>query len=454
MTTDTDWIDVALAGTGVSGEGAGELARGAAPSGAAEAGLAPALVAGWQMAAGADPQAVVVADGSVELFDLGMRLRAAATGQCQPRLAHRVAVGEWPMVAVRVQGKGSAAVVSVERPGQAVLHGPLGCVLTSLVPDDTGPECLVVASRSQLRRLVGLAIDEAEGGPHDSAAARLGWWGQRAEHPGSAAVVVVADDCRQRWVTGAGPEAESDADTWAAWLGTAASRPTASLLATAGILRTGTMLATLGRRSRPDGEAVRGGDEGREGDDARSWDAFVRSPNARWRAWDSPRAAAIGLRSRSDAADFFARVLLDDPTWAVRARFEGRVVAATVDSMSGVTVRLVAHQSACRHRPGSKIVLRRSAGAALTADLGTAAVGSDGRLVLDVETARNARSHLSVGERVEVVSPPVSLGSLVRGRTNLASRYALPAWTRDRGATAPDIRREVPLDVLVAAADD
>jgi hypothetical protein len=168
---------------------------------------------------------------------------------------------------------------------------------------------------------------------------------------------------------------------------------------------------------------------------------------------DSAQAAALGLRSRSDAAEFWARALLDDPCWAVRARFDGRIVVATVQAIQGRNVRLVARQTACRYRPGTKLALRRGQGADVATEMTSAAMSADGSLVIGVDTHR-AATKLAVGQRVEMVPTAVSLAQMARGRTNMAQRYRLAAWTRDSRVDPPVIRRDVPLDVLVAAADD
>ncbi|HVM02595.1 MAG TPA: hypothetical protein VM263_07980 [Acidimicrobiales bacterium] len=458
-TSDLGWAETLLAGTGVSPARAAHLAAGGAPGDATEAAVAPALVAGWAAAAGVDPATVIADEGSVELFDLGVRLRAAVTGTLQHRLAHRVAVGDWPLVAVSLADDRGEVAFTVERPGQAPVSGSVEVALGALgvtLPAGNGPapvgECLVVASRAHLHRLVAAAEAVAEGGPYEVAAARVSWWGQRAEHPGSAAVVVVPDACRQRWATGGDPAAEAAVGTWAGWLGLGGgSRPTTALLGAAAALRAGRLLPALDDAVRGSGKV----EPGRESDDAGAWGAFVaaRKGNRRWRGGDSALSAAIGLRSRSDAAEFWERALLEDPLWALRGRFAGRVVAATVESMAGASaLRLVTTQAACRFRPGSKVVLR-TADASLKAELASIAMSGDGRLVIDVETARTARLHLTVGQRVEMVSEPVSMGRMVSARVNVAERFSFPAWARDR-TPAPRIRREIPLDVMVAASED
>jgi hypothetical protein len=472
----SEWADAVLAGTGITAERAGMLARGAAAGDAAEVALAPTLTAGWAIAAGADPLGVDPGEGTVEMFDLAVALRAAAVGRAVDRLSYRTVPGDWPLVAVTVTGRGPTPTITVQRPGTPAVTGGIDTALTALgapggvtrpyQADDR--ECLVVADRATLARLV--AVAEAAVTPTagylparapippgiDAAAARLAWWQQRAEHPGSAATISATGDATRRWASGNGPAAEAELATWVGALGLATTAPTtATLLEIAGRLRHGTLLPAMADRLDTEGNP-RG--DGRAGDDARSWDAFceARARLAPWRTHDSPRAAALGLRSRCDATEFFERSLLDDPRWAVRARLEGKVVVATVRLLAGRVVTLVAHQTTCRYRPGTKIALRlparphpgqAPAGPVLVAAtmLGSR-IDPGGRLVIEIDCYHLAPK-LPDNRRVEIVPPAVSLAQQARGRQNMAERYRLAP------PAAPN-PRTVPLDVMVAAADD
>ena len=472
----SEWAEAVLAGTGITAERAGTLARGTAPASATEAALAPTLTAGWAIAAGTDPFTVDPGDGTVEMFDLAMALRAAAVGRAIDRLAHRAVPGDWPLVAVTVTGRGPAPTITVERPGTPALTGGIDAALAALAAPGGGNrpyrgddrECLVVADRATLARLAAAA--EAAVAPPagylpartpippgiDAAAARVAWWQQRAEHPGSAATICATSDAALRWASGNGPAADAELVTWATALGLATTAlTTATLLEIAGRLRRGTLLPAMADRLDQGGNP-RG--DGRAGDDARSWEAFcdARARFAPWRTHDSPRAAALGLRSRCDAAEFFERALLDDPRWAVRARLDGRVVVATVQQVAGRAVTLVAHQATCRYRPGTKVALRLparprpgqppAAPVLVTATMLGGRIDAAGRLVIEVDCYQLG-SKLPDDRRVEIVPPAVSLAQQARGRQNMAERYRLPA-------PAAPTPRTVPLDVMVAAADD
>ncbi|MDQ1426864.1 MAG: hypothetical protein QOK39_340 [Acidimicrobiaceae bacterium] len=457
-----EWAEAPLAGTGITPIRALELAQGAAPTTAGEAGVTAALAAGWAIAAGADPVGVDAKEGSVELYDLGMRLRAATTGQLQARLAQRVTPGDWPLVAVAVSGRDTATVITVARPGQSAVTAGADAALAALapaVPDnpngaDDGHECLVVENRGQLRRLATIAAAACHANAdsrHNNAAARLAWWLQRAEHPGGAAVIEVATACAQRWVTGTDPTTTTLA-TWTTWLELRPGAAAAVLLGAADALRQGPMLATLATKVKTqDDGTVR--TEGREDEDLRSWTAFLdaRRRATPWWGRDSPKAAALGLQSRSDAAEYWSRALLDDPRWAVRARFDGHVVVATVEAIQGRNVRLVARQSACRYRPGTKLALRRGADSDVSAEMVAATMTDRGQLAINLD-CHQAASKLTVGQRVEMVPKALSLSQMARGRKNLADRYLHRSWARD-GGIHDLVRRDVPLDVLVAAAE-
>ncbi len=75
----------------------------------------------------------------------------------------------------------------------------------------------------------------------------------------------------------------------------------------------------------------------------------------------------------------------------------------------------------------------------------------DASLVINVDS-HQAASKLRVGQRVEMVPKSLSLSQMARGRKNLADRFRHRSWARD-GGIHDLVRRTVPLDVLVAAAE-
>jgi hypothetical protein len=150
-------------------------------------------------------------------------------------------------------------------------------------------------------------------------AAAVGWWDQRADHPGARAVLIVTTACSERWVLGAPPTEERKLTTWRRWLHVADSGPR-GLLEVADLVASGATLAGL---------------ETFAEDDRRSWDYFrsrVLDPATPWdwRARDNRREAALGPATRSDAAELYESIRLADPLVATREAFGGTVVSGVV----------------------------------------------------------------------------------------------------------------------------
>src|SRR5690606_6122405 len=114
---------------------------------------------------------------------------------------------------------------------------------------------------------------------------------------------------------GTSPEAERDLGTWLHWFDIDDAGPVA-LLRLARATTTGPALPGLLDCA---------------GADSRSWDAFTKRLRKQdWRRPDSRTDAALGLATRSDAAELFDSLILGDPLAAVAASFAGSVVCGTV----------------------------------------------------------------------------------------------------------------------------
>ncbi|MBV8979718.1 MAG: hypothetical protein JO086_02355, partial [Acidimicrobiia bacterium] len=254
---------------------------------------------------------------TAQLFDLGVRLRAAATGRPQPRVARPLWAPRGALVAAHcARADDGSITVSVARPGGATATSLAPTGLLPLAHDDESSrgafECLVVADRLQLALLMEAAKATPPGVKADRAAATVAWWVARADHPGTGAVLIATEAARQRLVL-ADPDAEGSVGAWLRALG----RPVPADHVEA-------PLALV--------DAVADGAKGVEGvDDQREWRRFCTGYDAgyNWRGPDTAVAAAVGLRAREDASELFARALLDDPAWAQRERFAGRVVVGT-----------------------------------------------------------------------------------------------------------------------------
>ena len=180
-----------------------------------------------------------------------------------------------------------------------------------------GPEhrTLVIADRDTLSRLVELARSTDPASATAASAAVVGWWGQRADHPGAGAVLDVTVACSARWVLGVPPDEERQVSVWRTWFGVADAGPR-------GLLELATLVTA--------GETLPGLETCAE-DDQHSWESFatrVADPTTSWdwRRRDNRREAALGLATRCDAAELYASLRLGDPLVATRESFNGTVV--------------------------------------------------------------------------------------------------------------------------------
>src|SRR5207237_9897789 len=132
---------------------------------------------------------------SVALFDLGQRLRAAADARPVGRSAFAPVLPPVDPVAVTVTGSGDSAVlratdgvrqVAASGPGALSALNELGVTLSSDF------RTLVVADRETLAHLLELAYAVDSASECADTAAVIGWWSQRADHPGTGAVLKVA----------------------------------------------------------------------------------------------------------------------------------------------------------------------------------------------------------------------------------------------------------------------
>src|SRR5207253_128096 len=204
---------------------------------------------------------------------------------------------------------------------------------------------LVIQDRSTLSHLVELARATDRGSACADAAAVVGWWDQRADHPGSGAVLNVTVACSARWVFGMPPTRERHTEVWRQWLGVADHGPR-GLLEMAATVSSGQTLPGL---------------EAFVEDDQRSWEAFktrLGDPSLRWdwRTRDSRREAALGLATRCDAVELYESLRLGDPLVATRESFGGTVVTGVVTAVQGRTlVEVTLDRLACRLREPTEV---------------------------------------------------------------------------------------------------
>lgn len=383
-------------------------------------------------------------------YDLGQRLHAARSGHPAARLAHSPVPRISNPVAVRARRRGATVRVTAAAPGSAeraasgdgalaLLHD-LGVRITggawrTLVTDDT----------ATLPALAVLATAAGRDGEQADTAAHIAWWADRGDFPGSSAVVPLITGCRERWITGDPPDTETRAATWRAWLGVP-DESCAGMLSLLALLHAGPALKLLDRIER---------------DETASW-GRARQAHASQRDWrqpDSPGRAAIGLRARCDTAELYAAARLTDPLYRHRAVHTGHVVTGTARVIPGrrPALDLTCDRLDGRLRAGSEITGWAGrpedtdppafrgvvSGAAVTA----------GALVLAITEISGGNVPAS-GARVTVHPAAPSDYAFTSGRNRLIDLYQQRGSWLTTGRAPAVARRDVPLDVIVAAAAD
>lgn len=382
---------------------------------------------------------------SVEWFDLGARMRAASTGEVVPRLVHAPVAAPSHPVAVTVKGRGASAVFDVASQAGTDITDALGVLGTlaghgvSVVADS--PATLLVDSPGALAALAQVA---READPDCPVAAHVGWWLDRADFPGGVAVLDVTAACRARWVTGLPPEAERLAGVWREWLGVREAG-SAGLLALGRIVSDGALLPEVTVLGEDDafafGAAAEGFGAGRD-----------------WRRADTTPRAAMGLRSRCDAADLYAGALLGDRLWRRRAVHTGHVVvgvgtARADDALKRVDVRSTRLDA--RVREGQEVagwiggVDRK--GPVFSGRVDGTRV-ERGRLVLTLLDVRGTSG--LTGVPVVLHERLAQVWSQRRQRASMRALYSARYSWLSTGRVPVVARRDVPLDVLVAGAED
>lgn len=385
---------------------------------------------------------------SAEWFDLGQRLKAAVTGTVVPRLVHAPLLPVPNPVAVQVRrSRGGVQVSAATGQARETAAGVEALARLGVSLDSLSPWTLVCDGPGTLHALVGLARRVAPGSDLDATAACVGWWAERADFPSGLAVADVVTAAQARWVTGQPPEAERRLAGWSTWLRLPAGVD--GLLAAHRLLCAGQPLPWLTDLAADDeysfGAARKALSDG--------WD---------WRRPDPVSRAAVGLRSRCDAAELYAAGLLADPLWRARQVQAGQVVVgelvADVATNEWVAT-LCCERLDARLRVGAEVrgwVGQPSVpvppGGGWVASVAGAVV-AQGRLVLTLRLGSRSLALLAGSVVTLMPAPP----SVWRQRSGLASyrrlQYSRASWlTSGRRPTLS--RRAVPLDVLLAGADD
>ncbi len=396
---------------------------------------------------------------SVALFDLGQRLRSASTAQPVARASFAPVLPPVEPVAVMLRGSGDGVLVSASGEDGVVHTGHGQDALSALaavgVKLGSEPRTLVVPGRATLNELLELARAARRDSPYAEQAAVVGWWAQRADHPGSGAVLVVTDACAARWVLGVPPAHEQQLGVWRQWLGVTDTGPR-------GLLRLAAMVSA--------GQPLPGLEAFGE-DDRRSWEYFVGrigDPKTGWdwRARDNRREAALGLATRCDAAELYQSLSLADPFVAVRESFSATVVTGVVSALPAKgSIVLTLDRLLCRLRQDTEVEgyptlpraartgLKQERGMRLRGRIAATQVTGDERLVVTIEEVVVRQGAVRLGQRLTLRPRSIDPQQQRSARQELHRRYAARhSWLAGGPAPTPR-RRDVPLDVVIAAAD-
>lgn len=392
---------------------------------------------------------------TTKMFDLGIRLKAHQTGQLQPRLTGTPWVAAYPLVALDVDGK----TVTVQHAGGEPMTGTGAAgfaPLIQLVPEEGNVDnrpvhTLVVRNRRVVTDALGLLAD-TDGIPA-GVGLLLRWWDQRLAMPDSQAAVAVIAACKQRWVTGEHLQAEADLSTWARWFD----------VPTVGVATTGVLLTLAAKvRTGPPLDGVYDGSATLTSGDGWAWRRLARDVSAGWHAKQrDPRAReAMTLLAANRSVEQFDQVLREDPVWQARSRWEGTVVTGTVGRV-GTSVTVVSHQTECKYRVGQTLQLRSSrrdadgAPTVVTVEVETLTVDrTSGAVSLTVrgQTRKDVGRMALLRPTDDALLLPRPSSPAARGReaATVAGRLAQDHWVQT-GQAGPTVRRDVPLDVIVAA---
>ncbi|MBV9172786.1 MAG: hypothetical protein JOZ81_22175 [Chloroflexi bacterium] len=391
---------------------------------------------------------------SVALFDLGQRLRAAAESRPVARSTYAPVLPPVNPVAVTISGSGDRTLLRATdgvRQFNATGEAALAALNQLNVSVSSDARTLIVADRDALAHLLELAHAVDPAGDYADSAAVIAWWSQRADHPGTGAVLDVVAACSARWVLGVPPAHERELAIWRRWLGVADPDPQ-GLLDLAGAVSAGTTLPGLDALAE---------------EDRVSWDAFVArmtDPTStwHWRRGDNRREAALGLASRCDAAELYESLRLGDPLVATRESFGGTVVSGIITALpSRSVVEITLDQLTCRLREQTAV----EGFAGYPRDLPPALSGTPlirGQ-VLATRVTSNEQLVVTIGDAIlrslsikqHVTLRPRSIDPRQQrsGRQELHRRYAARRSWLSGGAAPSPRRRDVPLDVVISAAE-
>ncbi|MBU8840166.1 MULTISPECIES: hypothetical protein [Mycobacteriaceae] len=387
---------------------------------------------------------------TVEFFDLAQRLYARQAGRPVLRMAQSLFTVAADAVCVDAHRDGDTVVATVCGSGSSsrTIRGG-AAVLAALhtagarFGGDT-PCQLIIADPSTLAVLVGAARTLCgDGDPAVAeASAVVGWWQDRTGYPGTGAVVELLAHSRQRYITAGTPDDERTVAHWRRTLGIGSG--VQGLGAWAAAVGVGERLASL--------EPV-------IEDDAYTYGmagaSFAKGGD--WTKPDSAPGAALGLRRRCNAAELWESVLLEDRLWRHRGVHTGHVAGGVTVGRDSTRFMVACERMDSRLREGASV--RGWINGVDSFDRAWPFVGEvtateavDGTLHLTVAGVR-AEAQPRDGEWVTLMPAapqPQRVNSALYSYRRLLMRS--DSWIAS-GRTPSMSRRDVPLDVLIAAAE-
>jgi hypothetical protein len=390
---------------------------------------------------------------TVEFYDLAQRLHAAQHSGPVLTVAgslFTVSPDAIYLQAAAAAGAGAAGTVTVRgQSGRAVTASGVRALRALAAAgarmDPFGqPVQLVIPDGASLAVLAGIARTHATHPDEGvrAASAVVGWWVDRAGYPGTGAVVNLLTHSRQRYITGAVPGRERHASHWRQVFGVGDG--IAGLVAWAARISRGEVIAALSVVAE---------------DDAYTYTAAVQRfvKGRDWTVPEPPPVAAMGLRVRCDTADVWEAALLSDRLYRQRAVHTGHVTGGQVTAATRAFFTIACPRLDSRLRVGADVV--GWVGGVDSYERATrfcghihAAHAQGGALVLTVAGIPVA-VRPSFSDWVTLMPAPPNQSTVRMGR----SRYRWLLFRGDSwiatGKTPGVRRRDVPLDVLCAAAE-
>lgn len=388
---------------------------------------------------------------TVEFFDLAQRFYAARAGQPVRRIKHALSVLEDAPIAVRASAGADAvptAQISAAPNESVTVRGSrelvealahVGVSITStqwrqlIVPDTRSLNVMVEAAREhRFDRTREVA----------SAAAVIGWWADQAAHPGTCSVINLLEASRLRFVTGNAPAAERDPALWLSAFGADAGM--AGLWQWAQAVTAGPYL-----------DALHNGVV----DDQQAWKAAAArfSAHGDWAGTERAPIAAMALRRRCDAADWWDAALRTDVWWRHRSQHTGHVTGGEIIGQTPTGFIVRCERLDARLREGNQVCWWIGGPDAFQARSYSSgevrqATAKGGALLLTI-TGMMKAARPSVGLWASVMARPPLPQAITSGmRSYSALQFSSKSWITS-GKTPPVSRRDVPLDIVVAAAE-